>query len=42
MTELIIASIMTMMTAATPLVFAATGEGGGRKSPASSILGSRA
>ena len=26
MTELIIASIMTMMTAATPLVFAATGE----------------
>ena len=26
MTELLIASIMTMMTAATPLVFAATGE----------------
>ena len=26
MTELIIASIMTMMTAATPLLFAATGE----------------
>jgi len=26
MTELIIASIMTMMTAATPLMFAATGE----------------
>ena len=25
MTELLIASIMTMMTAATPLVFAATG-----------------
>ncbi len=26
MTELIIASVMTMMTAATPLIFAATGE----------------
>ena len=26
MTELIIASIMTIMTAATPLIFAATGE----------------
>ena len=26
MTELIIASMMTMMTAATPLMFAATGE----------------